>query len=123
MSAAPSQSPVTFNIEDVLFDGMKDDITFDKMLKALKCMRDVIGNVIGDGDLKPVYEEYKMKAETVVKNDLMKCRDLEGTKFLYVWTNLIFRLKNWNNCDQLNNEFVFTFFHTAVSSMVSKKLP
>jgi hypothetical protein len=83
VSAAPQQAP-QFNIEDVIFDGLKDDITFENLLKALKCMRDVIGNVIGDSDLKPLYEEYKMKAEAIVKNDLMKCRDMEGSKLLLV---------------------------------------
>lgn len=57
----------------------RDEIS--KALTIVRCMRDVIGTVVGESDLKPLYEEYKEKAELIVKNDLMiKCSNSEEKK-------------------------------------------
>lgn len=83
MSAAPSPS-----FPELTIDGLQDDVdVVDKLIKYFKCIRDKIGNDVGKSNLKPVYDEFKQTAEAIVKNDLMKCRDLEdrtGEKFKFV---------------------------------------
>lgn len=36
-------------------------------------MRNVVGNVVGESDFKPLYEQYQRQIESIVKSDLMKC--------------------------------------------------
>lgn len=79
VSAAPPHSSSSsfpkFTIED--FTTEKNDIEVDDLIKSLKCIQNVFGNAVGDSDLKPAYEEYKQSTEIIVKNHLIKCRDLE----------------------------------------------
>lgn len=72
MSAAPLEP----ELESAYPEHIDIDISFEDLSKSLKCMGAVIGNVFGDSDFKPLYDEYKQKAEAVVRNDLMKCRDM-----------------------------------------------
>lgn len=44
---------------------------------ALNCMLDEIGNVIGESDLKPLFEEYRLKTDDAVENYLMQCLETE----------------------------------------------
>lgn len=72
MSAAPLEP----ELEPAYPQHIDINISFEDLSKSLKCQGAVIGNVFGDSDFKPLYEEYKQKAEAVVRNDLMKCRDM-----------------------------------------------
>lgn len=38
-------------------------------------MQNVIGNVVGESDLKPLFDEYRLKTDFVVQNYLIQCLD------------------------------------------------
>lgn len=75
-SLAASSSPkLTF--EDIAINDLDAYSELDELVKLFKCSRDVIGNVIGNSDLKPLYEQYKREFDVVLQNDLIKCSELE----------------------------------------------
>lgn len=121
MSAAPQNAP-ELTIEDVTFDVVKKSISFDEVMKALRCIREVIGNAVTvNPNLKPLYEEYKQKAELLVKSELMKCQDIKDgqEKVTYVKNNynliLLSKMKMFSKQSDLILNIFFLVSHTAVS--------
>lgn len=80
MSAAlpHSSSSPKLTFEDLAIDDLRAYSELDELVKLFKCSRDVIGNVIGESDLKPLFEQYKREFDVVLQNDLIKCNELEG---------------------------------------------
>lgn len=90
-SAAPPNSSLSsssqkLTIEDPAFEDLNAKSELDDLMKLYKCVLDVIGKVIGESDLKPLYEQYKRKFDVVLQNDLIKCNEhkdiAERTKFV-----------------------------------------
>lgn len=52
----------------------------EKILEGQRCYIDIIGNAIGEGDLKADYEQLREAVDAVFKNDLSKCREIDGGK-------------------------------------------
>lgn len=71
-----SSSSLKLTFEDLALDDSKANSELDELVKLFKCSRDVIGNVIGESDLKPLYEQYKREFDVVLQNNLVKCNDL-----------------------------------------------
>lgn len=77
-SSLPSSSTPKITFDDVLALGdSKASSDLDELLKLYECSRDVIGGVIGEGELKPLYEKYKHEFDVVLQNDLVKCGEIE----------------------------------------------
>lgn len=77
MSAAPSPFHSSSASFPKHFEYLSNDIDVDDLIKSLKCIRDVFENAVGESDLKPLYEEFKQLGETIVREELLVCRDLE----------------------------------------------
>ena len=75
VSAAPSHPLSTFPTL-VIEDFVASEVDIDGAVKALKCVGAVMANAVEGTDLKPLYEQYKQQTESVVKNELLKCRDV-----------------------------------------------
>lgn len=76
MSAAPRYSTTpTLTFKDVTIQSFSDiDVEVDKHLNSYECTRDIIGNAIGDSDLKPDYEQFKQVWNAML-DDLAKCHE------------------------------------------------
>lgn len=57
--------------------GLNVGEALNEFIKLHKCMLNVIGNVVGESDLKPLYEEYRRDAEALIQHDLQKCLDVD----------------------------------------------
>lgn len=75
MSAAPSSIDDDSLLLEVDEFGVVDDINkaIQNLLLKIKCSVSVIGEVIGETDLKKDYVEYKEAVELIFKNDLKQC--------------------------------------------------
>lgn len=49
----------------------------EQIINVYKCALDVMGNVIGDSDLKPDYDKLKTKVDHIFNHDLVKCREID----------------------------------------------
>lgn len=79
MSAAPPHSSVS--LPKLAIGGFNTDIDESDLIDLAKlydCLLDTIGNVVGESNLKPLYEQLKRQIEATVKNDLLTCPDLDG---------------------------------------------
>lgn len=80
MTAAPS-SP---NTELELFDeeefDLVDNVTkmIEDLLEKVKCSMHVIGEIVGESELKSEYEEFKAAVKNILQNDMPQCADVDG---------------------------------------------
>lgn len=75
MSAAPDSMMIDvddFSTVDSINKAIQD------LLEKVKCSVAVVGQVIGETDLKKDYVAYKSAVETILKNDLKKCAEHDG---------------------------------------------
>lgn len=60
----------------------------DMMIAALKCPITVAGRLIGGSDLEKEFEEFKTKIESIIKNDVQKCSEINDLEQLALWVYL-----------------------------------
>lgn len=69
----------TIDVDELTF-GLVDTITkkFEELVHKIRCSVGVIGEVIGDGDLKNVFEEFKNDVMEFLKADITQCAQAKG---------------------------------------------
>lgn len=71
---------LTGNDEHVTFD-LVDLVktVIEQIRKKINCTLEKIGNIIGDGELRHVYQKFRSDVESLLKNDALKCLYVNGT--------------------------------------------
>lgn len=77
VSAAPHSS---FNpmFEEMTADRLSfasDNIVLKKILNIFKCALTVMESIIGEGDLKSDFKQFKQAVDAIFKNEIAKCQD------------------------------------------------
>lgn len=87
-----SAAPPSLEIDELrLFDEKSFDLigSIAKMLNALiekvKCTLDVIGDLIGDGELRNVYKKFRADVEAILQNDVQQCKQTKGLLAKIKW--------------------------------------
>lgn len=95
VSAAPS--PFALIDDKVNFVGDTIDNgthILNSLIEKTKCSLDVIGYVIGGGELSPTYKKFRANVETILKDDVNECVQTRNAmkKFKWVELNLFLKL-------------------------------
>lgn len=93
VQCAKKSSPITLieesfessiNVELTLFNeepfGLIDIMTklLNSMIEKAKCTLDVIGKIVGDGELWNVYKKFRDDVSEILKNDVKQCMQTKG---------------------------------------------
>lgn len=87
VQCAKAESPIFLDeemfessIDDELTFGLVDAIkkNFQEMVKNIQCSVGVIGEVIGEGELKNVYEDFMYNVTKLLRTDVPKCAKTKG---------------------------------------------
>lgn len=87
VQCALKMSPIISNeesygspIDDDLTFGLVDAIKkkFYEMVNTIRCSVGVIGEVIGEGELKNVYENFKYNVTELLRTDVQQCAKAKG---------------------------------------------
>lgn len=70
----------TIDDDDELPFGLVDTIKkkFHKIVNRIRCAVGVIGEVIGDGELKNVFEDFKHNVTQLLNTDVRQCAKTKG---------------------------------------------
>lgn len=70
------QSP----IDDELTFGLVDIIQkkFQEMANKVRCIIGIVGQVIGEGELKNVYDDFKYDVKELLHTDVQQCVETKG---------------------------------------------
>lgn len=61
-------------------------------MKLLKCGRDVVGDAIGESNLKADYQQFAHQVDEIIKNELPLCRATGNVKDVYKCVNFVLYL-------------------------------
>lgn len=80
MTAAPSTSHTELLSFDEETYNIVDTITgaFEKLVRQVKCSVNAIEEIVGEGELKKVFDEFKANLESVLHHDMQECGKAEG---------------------------------------------
>lgn len=80
MTAASSPSTNDLKLFDVESFGVIDVITkvLNSLIEKSKCTLDVVGKIVGKGELRNVYKKIRADVEAIVNNDAKKCAQTKG---------------------------------------------
>lgn len=101
VSAAPQRTPYP-TIKEVIYE----------LTSIFRCVPNVVGKTIGEGDFKPEYKEFKEYFGNVLEK-LPECQDLQSLnqRYKFVW-----KLKCVRNAS--HNNFYSIIIHTAAYTIV-----
>lgn len=76
MSAVP-HSPEYKNFEINTLDIVRKKSIWEKSIERHRCFRNVIGNVIKEGDLRADYEQLKKETNPLFRDDVDECNAID----------------------------------------------
>lgn len=79
MTAAPSSPSLELQFDEEAFN-LVDDVkeVFEDLLGKVKCSVHAVGEVIGESELKPKYEQFKAAVKTVLHSGVEHCAETDG---------------------------------------------
>lgn len=88
VDCAMKSSPIMANDELLEYSPIDDDWTFGlvdaikkklhEMVNRIRCVLRIIGEVIGEGELRNVFEDFKYNVTKLLRTDVQQCTKTKG---------------------------------------------
>lgn len=80
MTAAPSSPNTELELFDEEAFDLVDNVTkvVGDLVEKVKCSLHVIGEIVGESELKSVYEEFQTAVKNVLHDDMPQCVEKDG---------------------------------------------